>query len=299
MTNTIKAVNPTSCILEPISIATIMNPKCFDLEQSYYDKSRGMYCFVVDKQLFEDMDNEQKRELNVVLEYITPYGYNPQNLEGKNLTVLCEYEDTEGFNPAKEVNLCFYDLDRHEIITRDMRWDKMHPFSQGTKEFPDSLWESRKQLYTEWERIGKTLQVRNSKLQSTDKKDKYAIVKIEPTLKFLYAELKDFDLYFFNHTERDNNGHGTFYADMVMTKMKLDGRWRLLFSNGRCEFSIFTDITKIEKQLYDDSCGIEYAGYNYTIFFKDSNIPLKFSAGKVITINPQNGEQNKNAIYIS
>jgi hypothetical protein len=145
------------CTIENFTVVTFMNPTYFDLEQSYHDIENHKYCFVLDKRKLGVMTEQQKKKAEQVWSLFIPYGYQIKNLNGVNNTLLFEMEDTKGFNPAKEVNICFYDLDHNEILTRQMRWNREHPFNAGTEKFPDEAWEGRKQLYTEWERIGQTL----------------------------------------------------------------------------------------------------------------------------------------------
>jgi len=150
----------TPCTIENFSVATFMNFTYFDLKKSYHDISRGMYCFIMDKKKLGTMTKKQIKDTMSVLKYFVPHGFDAKSLDNFNTTLLFEMSDSEGFNPAKEVNECIYDLDNKKVITRKNRWSKEHPFNAGTEKFPDEAWKNRKQLYTEWERIGKTLSER-------------------------------------------------------------------------------------------------------------------------------------------
>ena len=145
------------CTVKNFTVSTFMNPTYFDLKRSYHDKLRNMYCFILDKRRLGKMTEQQKKKVEQIWKWFIPHNYPVKNLNSVNNTLLFEMADTEGFDPAKEVNICFYDLDHNEILTRQMRWDKEHLFNAGTERFPNEAWEDRKQLYTEWERIGKTL----------------------------------------------------------------------------------------------------------------------------------------------
>lgn len=148
-----------------ISVAMFMSPTYFDLKRSYHDKSRKMYCFVVDKQKFNEMNEQQMKDAEQIIKLLVPYDCEKSLkdlissvfFEAENLTLLFEMSDAEGFDPTKEVNVCFYDSYNNEILTRQNRWNKNHPYNAGTEQYPDESWKGRKQLYTEWERIGETL----------------------------------------------------------------------------------------------------------------------------------------------
>jgi len=159
-TETMNRTPIVSCKIKNFTVATLLNPTYFSLEESYYDKSRKMYCFVLSKQKLGIMMDKQIKDFENVFRYFIPHDYDARKLEGINTTLLFEMADTDGFDPAKEVNICIYDSDNKNILTRQIRWNKNHTYNAGTERFPDEAWESRKLLYTEWERIGKTLLVK-------------------------------------------------------------------------------------------------------------------------------------------
>jgi len=118
----------------------------------------------------------------------------------------------------------------------------------------------------------------------TDTVNTKEIVEIESTLDALYEELHNYEWYGFDYAERDNNGRATFVYDMFVKKMKRCG-YKITFYNGKCEFSILDSVCKVEREVSDDSCGIENASYKFTLHFTGSEVPLIFYAGKFMHLN--------------
>jgi len=140
----------TDCTIKSFTILDFMNPTYFNLERSFHDVGRHMYCFVFDVNKMGEMSDKQREQVWKAMRLFT----SNKAMLG-NSTLLFEMEDLDGFNPAKEVNICVYDLDFNEITDSYMRWDKNHPLI--TPKCADQNYEQRIQIYTEWERIGKTL----------------------------------------------------------------------------------------------------------------------------------------------
>ncbi len=152
MKNTKTVATTTTCTAKNFTILDFMNPSYFDLEHSFNDTDRHMYCFVFDINKMGEMSDNQREQAWKAMRLFTS-----DKIMLGNSTLLFEMEDSEGFDPAKEVNVCVYDLDFNEVTDRYMRWDKNHSYNAGTERFPDQAWGGRKQLYTEWERLGKAL----------------------------------------------------------------------------------------------------------------------------------------------
>ena len=146
-----KLMNRTETKVHTITtILDFMNTTYFNLERSFHDTDRRMYCFVFDIKKMGNISDEQREQI-----YETMWMFTSDKIMLGNSTLLFEMEDSNGFNPAKEVNICVYDLDFNEVTDRYMRWDKNHPCINP--KYADQNDELRKQIYTEWERIGKTL----------------------------------------------------------------------------------------------------------------------------------------------
>jgi len=140
----------TDYTIKSFTILDFMNPTYFNLEQSFHDTDRHIYCFVFDINKMGEMSDEQLEQTWKAMRLFTS-----DKIMLGNSTLLFEMEDIDGFNPAKEVNVCVYDLDFYEITDRYMRWDKNHPCINS--KCSDQNDEQRRHIYTEWERIGKTL----------------------------------------------------------------------------------------------------------------------------------------------
>ena len=136
--------------IKNFTISTFMNPTYFDLERSFHDTDKHMYCFVFDINRMGEMSDEQREQAWEAMKLFTS-----NKVMLGNSTLLFEMSDSEGFNPTKEVNVCVYDLDFNEVTDLYTRWDKNHPCINPR--CADQNDEQRKRIYTEWERIGKTL----------------------------------------------------------------------------------------------------------------------------------------------
>ena len=145
-----RAETTTTSTVKNLTILDFMNPTYFNLERSFHDTDRHMYCFVFDINKMGNMSNEQREQ---ILE--TMWMFTSDKIMLGNSTLLFEMEDSDGFNPTKEVNVCVYDLDFNEVTDRYMRWDKNHPCINS--KCADQNDEQRRHIYTEWDRIGKTL----------------------------------------------------------------------------------------------------------------------------------------------
>ena len=151
MTKTMNRTETVSdCTTKNLTILDFMNTTYFDLERSFHDMDRHMYCFVFDINKMGTMSDKQREQI-----FQTMWMFTSDKIMLGNSTLLFEMEDTDGFNPAKEVNIGVYDLDFNEVTDRYMRWDKNHPCINS--KCADQNDEQRKQIYTEWEKIGKTL----------------------------------------------------------------------------------------------------------------------------------------------
>lgn len=147
---TMNRTETSSCTVNNFSTLSFVNPRYFDTEKSYHDRDRQLYCIRIDLSKLGTLTVKQKKSVEHIMQI-----HSLENLKSMNTTFVFELDDSEGYNPYKEFNICIYSLDDDKIIYRKSEWNLQHHLPIPTENFIDECYDHWKKAYEEIEAFGK------------------------------------------------------------------------------------------------------------------------------------------------